>query len=207
MDVSSENVALFDMDGTLCDYHGQLLTDLKKLARRGEPEITSFRNLPDYAKERADAIRASIEWWANLPRLNLGWDILEVAQELGYRIMILTQGPRKNAAAWTGKKLWIDENLGEDIDVTITRDKGLVYGKTLIDDWPEYMDRWLRWRRNGLGVMPANAENAGYTHPQVTRYDGTNLAEVREALEQRLVLARSLEDARREGSLLRYRIK
>jgi hypothetical protein len=48
--------------------------------------------------------------------------------------VILTQGPRRNANAWTGKKLWIDRNLGPDTDVTITRDKGLVYGKVLVDD-------------------------------------------------------------------------
>jgi hypothetical protein len=43
--------------------------------------------------------------------------------------MILTQGPRKNPASWAGKKKCIDRHLGQDADITITRDKGLVYGK------------------------------------------------------------------------------
>jgi len=55
--------------------------------------------------------------------------------------MILTQGPKKNPASWSGKKKWIDKNLGQDVDITITRDKGLVYGKVLVDDYPGYIEK------------------------------------------------------------------
>jgi FMN phosphatase YigB (HAD superfamily) len=185
--MQAENVALFDMDGTLCDYSGQLLKDLNKLTAKEEPRfIGEVRDAPDYIKKRADLIRASQEWWKNLPRLQLGWDILKVAQDLDYRIMILTQGPRNNPASWSGKKLWIDKNLGQDIDITITRDKGLVYGKVLVDDFPEYIERWLTWRKNGVVIMPANESNRNYKHRQVIRYDGTNLEEVKLAMEMRL---------------------
>lgn len=105
---------------------------------------------------------------------------------MGYRVMILTQGPRRNTSAWSGKKRWIDENLGEDTDITITRDKGLVYGKVLVDDYPPYIERWLAWRKNGLVIMPANASNGSYNHRQVIRYDGKNLREVRIAMQARL---------------------
>lgn len=33
-----------------------------------------------------------------------------------------------------------------------------------------------------LVIMPANEHNAGFTHPNVVRYDGTNLAEVRDRM-------------------------
>ncbi|MDE1827899.1 MAG: hypothetical protein KGH65_01935 [Candidatus Micrarchaeota archaeon] len=182
-----ERVALFDMDGTLVDYIGQLSKDLGKLGAPGEPEITDdLDDLPYHMQNRADVIRSSADWWRTLPRLELGWDILNAARELDYRIMILTQGPRRNAAAWTGKKLWIDENLGPDVDVTITRDKGLVYGKVLVDDFPKYVERWLKWRKNGLVIMPAREINRNFTHPQVVKYDGTNMDEVRDALRERL---------------------
>jgi hypothetical protein len=182
-----ENVALFDMDGTLCDYERKLLKDLKRLRAPNEPDFAENVNgLPEHIRRRADAIRASQDWWAKLPKLQLGWDVLGVAQELKYRIMILTQGPKWNPAAWTGKKLWIDRNLGPDVDITITRDKGLVYGKVLVDDWPPYVESWLAWRRNGLAIMPANRFNEGYSHDQVIRYDGKNLDEVRWAMEMRL---------------------
>jgi hypothetical protein len=98
--------------------------------------------------------------------------------------MVLTQGPRRNANAWTGKKLWIDKNLGQDVDITITRDKGLVYGKVLVDDFPEYIERWLEWRPRGLVIMPVNESNINFKHPQVIRYDGFNFIEVAAAMKE-----------------------
>ncbi|MEK6895552.1 MAG: hypothetical protein AABX48_03450 [Nanoarchaeota archaeon] len=186
MDKKSENVALFDMDGTLCGYDSALRKSLQELRSSYEPEIGDvFREEPDYIKNRIKLITSSEEWWAKLPRLKFGGDILKVARNLDYRIMILTQGPRRNPASWAGKKRWVDANLGEDTDVTITRDKGLVYGRVLVDDFPEYIERWLEWRKRGLVIMPANEGNKNYRHPQVIRYDGKNLSEVVQALQER----------------------
>jgi len=175
----SENIALFDMDGTICDHDQSLFNGLEAL--RGPP---IKNDAPEYIKNRADLIRASESWWENLPRLQLGWNVLKIARELDYRIMILTQGPKKNPASWSGKKKWIDKNLGPDVDITITRDKGLVYGKVLVDDYPQYIERWLKWRERGLVIMPANESNKYFNHSQVIRYDGTNLEEVSKAMER-----------------------
>jgi len=57
------------------------------------------------------------------------------------------------------------------VQVTLTEDKGLVYGKVLVDDWPPYIERWLTWRPRGLVIMPARRWNATFTHPQVLRYE------------------------------------
>lgn len=186
MERKTENIALFDMDGTLCDYDSGLFLALEKLRSPAEPvfNLPLREDAPDYIKERANLIRASESWWVSLPKLNLGWNVLESARKLEYRIMILTQGPRRNPAAWAGKKKWIDINLGEDVDITITRDKGLVYGRVLVDDYPEYAERWLAWRPRGLVIMPANAQNQNYTHKQVIKYNGTNLSQVEEAMRQ-----------------------
>lgn len=69
------------------------------------------------------------------------------------------------------------------MDITITRDKGLVYGKVLVDDYPGYIERWLKWRKNGLVIMPASKSNKDFKHEQVIRYDGSNLEEVSLAME------------------------
>jgi len=179
----AENVALFDMDGTLCDYDGALLGSLNRIRGPGEQVLDELNreDEPEYILERRKLITGSKSWWANLPRFQLGWDVLGLARDLEYRIMVLTQGPRAVSEAWSGKKEWIDSHLG-DVDVTITRDKGLVYGKVLVDDFPEYMDRWLEHRPRGLGIMPAHRSNSGYLHPNVVRYDGSNLSEVKCAL-------------------------
>jgi 5'-nucleotidase len=98
--------------------------------------------------------------------------------------MILTQGPKRNPESWAGKKKWIDKHLGRDTDITITRDKGLVYGKVLVDDSLEYAERWLNWRERGLVIMPSNESNKNYIHPQVIRYDGTNSGRISEAMKR-----------------------
>jgi 5'-nucleotidase len=178
------SVALFDMDGTLCDYDKGLSEAMESLRSPVEPvcRLPILDSSPLHLRKRADMIRSSSSWWEKLPRFELGWDILKVAHELGYKVMILTQGPRKNPESWAGKKRWIDKNLGEDTDITITRDKSLVYGKVLVDDFPGYIEKWLSWRERGLVIMPANEGNKNFKHPQVIRYDGTNLNEVRRAM-------------------------
>lgn len=175
--------ALFDMDGTLCDYEKGLLSALNAIKSPDEPEFYgNIRDAPKHIKTRADLIRADSIWWETLEKFQLGWDVLKVAQDLEYEIMILTQGPRRNPESWSGKKRWIDKHLGPDTDVTITRNKGLVYGKVLVDDYPPYAERWLSWRDRGLVIMPANKLNEGYKHSRVIRYDGTNLEQVKKAM-------------------------
>jgi FMN phosphatase YigB (HAD superfamily) len=179
-----EDIALFDMDGTLCDYDKGLFDELEILRSSHEPifEPPIRDDAPVYIRARADLIRSNEDWWANLPKFKLGFDVWKIAEELDFRRMILTQGPRRNPSAWSGKKKWIDRNLGEDVDITITRDKGLVYGKVLVDDFPGYIEGWLKYRPRGLVIMPASKTNSGYTHPQVIRYNGNNLEQVREAM-------------------------
>jgi hypothetical protein len=79
-----------------------------------------------------------------------------------------------------GKKMWIDKNLGTDVDITITRKKEAVYGKILVDDWPEYVLQWLEWRPRGLVIMPVQKHNISFNHPQAIHYDGSNIGLVKE---------------------------
>lgn len=181
-----ENIALFDMDGTLFDYDGALTRDMNKLRSPDEPLFVPplTDDSPEYLKARADLIRGYESWWENLSKLELGWQILEVAKQLEYSITILTQGPRKNPASWSGKKKCIDKHLGEDMDITVTRNKGLVYGRVLVDDYPKYVEKWLAHRPRGQVIMPAGPLNLGYENPRVIRYDGKNLEQVRGSMER-----------------------
>ena len=63
---------IFDMDGTLCDYDKGLLLELEKLRSPQEPAYKPplRENTPNFIKERANLIRASEEWWVNLPKLS-----------------------------------------------------------------------------------------------------------------------------------------
>jgi len=184
MKKESEFIVLFDLDGTLCDYDSALFKDLEKI--RSPKENKFFppvkNEAPDYIKNRVELIRSSTEWWANLPKHKLGFDIWNLVKKLGYRTMILTQAPLKNSNAWAGKKVWIDKNLSQLTEVTMTRDKGLVYGKVLVDDYPDYILRWLKWRHRGIVIMPVNRDNKNFSHPQVIKYNGKNLGEVKKAI-------------------------
>lgn len=168
-------VALVDLDGTCCAYDQTLFKDLNALRCEHEPFITAFESdtEPAYLKARMNLIRNSSDWWENLPELPLGMQMFHIMKEIGFRMVVCTAGPKKNADAWKGKVLWCLKHLPEGTDIIITRDKGLIYGNVLMDDWPEYTDRWLAHRPRGLVIMPAHDHNKGYTHPNAIRWTGT----------------------------------
>ena len=188
MDNTTESkVALFDLDGTLADYNGQLLKDLKKIASPQEPPIDNIKdiysNIGGYIEARRHMITSQVGWWLNLKKFQLGFDILKLCKDIGFDNVVLTKGPSSKYSAWSEKVEWCNKNIKEYIKgVTITNDKGLVYGWILVDDFPEYIKAWLKHRPRGLVIMPAHPYNEDYKHPNVIRYDGTNLEEVKSRL-------------------------
>jgi len=107
---------------------------------------------------------------------------LDACRRLGYSNYVLTNGPAEPDTAWMEKKQWADDKA-RDLPCIVGRNKGLVYGRVLHDDWPEYIELWLAYRPRGLVIMPAHPYNLGYKHPNIVRFDGTNYAEVVSRLE------------------------
>ncbi len=178
-------IANVDMDDTLFDYKGQLTKDLEKLRRPHEPLFEFFPgvHMPDYIIKRIRGITATSGWWANLPKFQLGWDIWSLLGEMDFSREILTKANLKNPNMWKGKIECIVKNIGYNFPATVTSsEKGRHYGNVLMDDWQNYMLNWLAHRPRGLGIMPAHPYNKDFKHPQVVRYDGTNLEEVRNRL-------------------------
>lgn len=187
----AELVALVDMDGTLCDYEGAMLRDLERLRSPHEPPVSiAGTHAEPWLRERMELVRRQHGWWARLERLRLGFDVLEELRARDFEIHILTKGPATATSAWAEKLQWCQQHV-PDARVTVTMDKGLVYGKVLVDDYPEYVLRWLTWRPRGLVIMPAQPWNEGFSHPNVLRYDGSNLDAVRTQLDT--VKARALQ--------------
>lgn len=181
-----EKVALIDMDGTLVDYSSQMQADLAKMMAPGDEPISVEQawteGAPAHIKARMDLVKCQPGWWLNLPDLELGHHVLRWCREIGFDLHVLTKGPYKTTSAWSEKVEWCRNRFGHDVKVTITEDKGLMYGRVLVDDFPDYMLRWLEWRPRGLGIMPKNSLNADFTHPRVILYDGFNVDEVQAAL-------------------------
>ncbi len=183
-----ENIILFDMDGTLCDYDKAITEGYNKLKSPSDPEYKPFdnniTNIP-YLNERIRVIRNQPGWWTKLDKYQQGFDILAIAKELGFSIHILTKGPKSSTNAWAEKVEWVRTNLpdSQEVNITISDDKGLVYGKVLVDDFPEYVERWLENRPRGLVIMPLHSWNKDFKHENVIHYDGTNNDEIKRALE------------------------
>lgn len=184
-----EKVALFDLDGTLAGYAEYLAVQFNKIRHPSEPIYTrdhfgQHERSPDFFEARRSYITSHGEFWEALPELPDGFRIFDICNRIGFTPMVLTQGPATKPEAWSHKLIWCQKHL-PGINVTMTRDKGLVYGRVLVDDWPEYAMRWLEHRPRGLVVMPARPWNASVNHPNIVRADDTNIEEV----DRRLVMA------------------
>ena len=183
------NIGLFDMDGSLADYEGQLRNDIRKLV--SETDLKRFDELGMWQADEQEPFKSLIRlikkqpcWWRSLPVLREGMLVFKLAESIGFKNHILTKGPKRYPRAWKEKVEWCQEHIGELVDVHITSNKAMVYGKFLYDDFPDYMNAWLKARPRGLGIMPVNNTNKDYIHPRCIKWDGTNLQEVKEALEQ-----------------------
>lgn len=179
-----DDIGLFDMDGSLADFDGALRRDLERMRAPQEPPPGAdlWENTPPYMEERMRLIRSSPGWWRSLPPIEAGFVVYRLAQELGFNNQVLTKGPKWFATAWQEKLEWCQRYFGDDIDVHVVSDKKVVYGKFLYDDYPGYMLRWLEHRPRGLGIMPVTEWNKDFRHPNVLRWDGTNLDAVGRAL-------------------------
>lgn len=164
------------MDGSLADYTGALVRDLALLRSPGE-EVVTLDSIWDQDKRghvanRIRLIKSQPGWWLRLAPIQAGMDVLDVCRRFHFDIHILTKGPKKHSPAWDEKVQWCQKYIHEDVDIHVTSDKGLVYGKILYDDYPEYMLRWLAHRPRGLGIMPVTPANKDFRHPNVVMYDG-----------------------------------
>lgn len=166
------NIALFDLDGTLADFDAAMRAHMEALASPGEPlwDPDSEEDEPKHIKFRRRMIKSVPGFWLNLGLMGDGYELLNMAKNVGFDIVILSRGPHQNPLAWKEKIEWCRKNIPFDHSVTLTEDKGLVYGRVLVDDWPPYIKAWLAHRPRGMVIMPARPWNKGFTHPQVYRY-------------------------------------
>lgn len=175
-------IALFDMDGTLFDHNGSLRKSLLEVTPEEWhtyieecEDLHQFESHGTWAKNLTDLIRKSPGWWRNLPKFQLGWDVYEMAKEIGFCCKILTKGPRSKPIAWTEKVECIHDHFGENMPIDIVgKDKGGTYGRVLVDDFPDYLKKWLEHRPRGLAIMPDHPYNRDFEHENVIRYDGSD---------------------------------
>lgn len=143
------------MDGTLCDFRGALDRDVARVLNGRGADV----DVPACVIQEIEwLIRGQAGWYRNLKPLPLGFDIVRMLQDIGFRIMIMTKSSKESKNAWSEKVAWIAEHLPE-VDVTVTQDKSLVYGRILVDDYPGHFLRWMEHRPRGIIVMPTQIWN------------------------------------------------
>jgi 5'-nucleotidase len=179
------NAALFDMDGSTVDYEGGLRRSLRKYKFSCKPDLSNLwvaeKKYPE-VREAMREIKARPGWWRDLDPIPSGIRVFRVAGRIGYYRMVCTKGPSHYPLAWGEKLEWSRRGLGKKIPVTVTENKGVMYGKILYDDFPEYALGWLAFRPRGLVIMPERDHNREFSHPQVLKHRHDNFAEVEHAL-------------------------
>ncbi len=169
-----DKIALFDMDGTIAAYDLQMRADLANLGFENLPRDLYTDGVSKEIKNAMKIVRAQPGWWRDLSVIQSGLELMKLCKEIGFRIGISTQAPRENFNAWGEKFEWCEKYVRE-IDpsyvMNITRGgKGLYYGRIFVDDFPRFMSDWLINRPRGLGLMPIDFGNDGFSHPQVLKY-------------------------------------
>lgn len=168
-------ISLFDLDGTLADYHKKLKDDMKVLMSSEEKEINLNWNhdLPTYLDERKHLVTSQPDWWTKLPKLKWGWEILNMCEVIGFEKIILSKGPSRRDNAWTEKVKWCHINIPDTNIIITSAEKSLVYGRVLVDDYPDYVLPWLKWRKKGIAIMPESSLTEKVNHDRIFIYNET----------------------------------
>ena len=180
---------LFDMDNTTLDYNGGLYKQLITLVPNSfvatlhthRENVSALEKGRPWFKALVALIKRQPNWWRDLEKLPLGWDVLHEAREAKLHPSILTKAPWSNATAAAEKLecIWKHFGVGGIPVNIVTEKKDHVYGKVLVEDWPDYLKPWLDKRPRGHGILIDQPYNRSFSHERVIRYDGSNIAEVR----------------------------
>lgn len=156
----------------MADFDRAMREELRKIMAPGEeiPDdpFAARREHPHW-ENRMSLIKRQTGFWSNLPPIEIGMEVYKMFLALGYDVSILTRGPSSTPSAWTEKLLWAREHM-PGAKITITEDsKSFVDGDVLYDDWPDYVEPWLRTDMRRVAIMRTTKYNKDFEHMRVFR--------------------------------------
>lgn len=173
-----KKIGLFDLDGSVADWDGAMRRDLTAMLRPGEPPLPQLLDpRSDEFRPRCEIIKGQVGWWRNLEPLADGMILYRTFLDMGFKVQVLTKGPRRFPMAWAEKVSWCMEHM-PDVGVNIVMDKWRVIGDILVDDFPPYNEKWLKQHPTGLVVMPDRPWNKWFHHARCVRYSLGDVAPV-----------------------------
>jgi len=135
-----------DMDGTLTDFDDAF-------TRTGiyNGTMEEYEERVGAAKAWADIKKQGEKFWSEMNWFKdskLLWAYCEK-----YHPTILTTTPFNNPASKTGKLKWIVRELGKDVPVLFSKNKGehATPNRILIDDYQKKIDNWTK--NGGIGIL------------------------------------------------------
>lgn len=158
----AEPIALHDLDGTLANFDKDMakyLAELRGPTEDPKHDETAYEGAP-HMRARRRLIKKMPGFWRNLEKLQAGFEILALCEELKFSNHILSKSPRKMPNAAGEKIEWCLHHVPH-MPIVLSEEKALVYGKVLVDDWPEYVESWIKWRPRGLVISVAQRWNEG----------------------------------------------
>jgi len=171
-------IAIVDMDNTLVDYTEGMRLEYDALCSPNEENYEAAKKRyegkewPDHLWQRIQTIYGRVDWWYNLEPLSVGFEIVEVLKSRGYEIHVGTSGPSDHPRSWMEKYQWVKDFFPKADAVHITRDKSILGGQILVDDWPDYITKWQDYNHGGFVVVPAHHYNKHLTmQTDVLRYE------------------------------------
>lgn len=139
-----------DMDGVLTDW-------MKQYKAFGGPEFGEGEE-PDMS------VTDNFNYWYSMAWLDGGKDLWNSIKHLN---PVILSSPGLSSFAIEGKQAWVRENLGENVQVTLTPNKEeYADGRSiLIDDMEKNINPWNE--KEGLGILyngsPSSANRKLYT--------------------------------------------
>lgn len=176
MTEEERKIALIDLDGSCADYDKVMREEMEKLRSPNEPAYTDRLSNglePAYIEARRKLIQARDGFWRNLPKIEAGFEIINMLRKHNFALHVLTKGPTTTPTAWREKLEWSQINI-PDAFVNLVQIKSMMYGHLLFDDWPAYYYPWLEHRPRGYVIAVAQPWNKpSFTHKRLVRYDGS----------------------------------